>query len=289
MVGVILYPTMQARFWLLTHFLIDEDDLAALDGRMRAHSRGGIYQVEVANDGFPHVQGYLEFDRTRRLAYLRAHISNTGHWEQRQGSREEAVAYCSKDDTRVAGPFEYGHLDICQGRRSDLANAIAALELGGIPAVLEEFPREWVKFNRGLTSLMVNRMEPRLALPLDKPEVWLLHGGTGTGKTRRAYELAAPGTSYPKDPNNKWWDGYCGQETVIIDDYTNCSMTGLTTDYMLRILDMYPMMLEVKGATCPMARSTRKVVITSNLTLKELWPTAIAAMTRRIDHVIEFV
>lgn len=280
---------MQARFWLLTHFITDEDDLADLDGRMRACARGGIYQLEVAHDGFPHVQAYVEFDRTRRLAYLRTHISDTGHWEERRGSREEAVAYCSKDDTRVGDTVTFGRLDICQGRRSDLADAIAALELGGVQSVLDDHPREWVKYHRGLISLMGCRMEPRRALLLDKPEVWLLHGSTGTGKTRRAYELAEPGTSYPKDPNNKWWDGYCGQETLIIDDYTNSSMLGLTTDYMLRILDIYPMILETKGSTCPMARSTRKVVITSNLQIRELWPTAVEAMTRRIDHVIEFV
>ena len=45
--------------------------------------------------------------------------------------------------------------------------------------------------------------------------VW---GETGTGKTRRAVDDAKSMGSYFIKSNNKWWDGYTDQKTVILDE-----------------------------------------------------------------------
>jgi len=241
--------------------------------------------MECGDNFQPHLQGYFEFDRTRRLAYLKAHIHPTCHFEPRGGTRAQAVAYCTKDDTRVEDPVFYGDLDVTQGSRSDLHECCMVVANEGMGAAIDQFPEVFVKYHRGLRAYAWHQLKPRRAIEEDRPNVTFLWGPTGCGKTRRAYEIGSDSV-YPKDPSNRWWDGYVGQETIVIDDYTNSSQNGLNTDYMLRLLDIYPMILEVKGDTIPISRTTRNIVITSNLNVEALWPSHTDAIRRRIRNEI---
>ncbi len=60
-----------------------------------------IFQSEVGENGTPHLQGYLEFKSKKRpkdfYAVLLGHERT--HWDKARGTREENVAYCSKEDT----------------------------------------------------------------------------------------------------------------------------------------------------------------------------------------------
>lgn len=63
-------------------------------------------------------------------------------------------------------------------------------------------------------------------------------------------------------PNSKggamWWDGYCGQKVVILDDYRPwwCPFS-----FMLRLLDRYPIQVQVKGGFVNFV--PEKIVITT--------------------------
>lgn len=90
-------------------------------------------------------------------------------------------------------------------------------------------------------------------------------GGTGTGKSRLAFEEAGQG-AYPKDPRTKFWCGYNGQESVIIDEFRG----GIDIGHLLRWLDRYPVIVEVKGGA-HVLRAT-KFWITSNLSPDAWYP-----------------
>lgn len=46
----------------------------------------------------------------------------------------------------------------------------------------------------------------------------------------------------------KWWDGYSGQDTVIIDDFRYASIADIGgLSYLLRMLDRYEFKVEIKG------------------------------------------
>lgn len=80
-----------------------------------------------------------------------------------------------------------------------------------------------------------------------KPVVLWFYGATGTGKTRTAVEMAEDsGCRYwiSNDPDLKWFDGYNGQEWAIIDDFRR---QGVKFSWMLRLLDRYPLLVQVKG------------------------------------------
>ena len=62
-----------------------------------------VYQVELAESGTLHLQGYAETVQPVRLAAMKK-ISPKAHWEKRMGTRLQAVLYCVKQESRLSGP-----------------------------------------------------------------------------------------------------------------------------------------------------------------------------------------
>ena len=59
-----------------------------------------------------------------------------------------------------------------------------------------------------------------------------------------------------EDPYTQWWDGYGTHDTVILDDFRGDCMR--LTD-LQRLLDWYPLWVEIKGGSLPML-ATRYVI-----------------------------
>jgi len=95
--------------------------------------------------------------------------------------------------------------------------------------------------------------------------VTVLWGPTGTGKTRRAWELGGV-DAYPKIPNTKFWDGYQGQKAVIIDEFRG----DISISNLLRWFDRYPVLVEIKGSSTVLLADT--IILTSNLDPRAWYP-----------------
>jgi len=89
-------------------------------------------------------------------------------------------------------------------------------------------------------------------------EVFVYVGPTGTGKSHRAWTEGGI-DAYPKDPRTKFWDGYQGQEHVVMDEFRG----AIDISHMLRWLDKYPVIIEVKGSSTVL--KAKKIWITSNI------------------------
>ena len=197
-----------------------------------------------------------------------------------RGTIDQAIAYSSKEDSRdlaaldstgaIFGFTEHGERPSNhQGARSDLA-AVAALVSTGASkrAVAEAFPREFIQFGRGIEHLQAV-LQGRRDGP---PEVFWFWGPTGTGKTRTAYStctIEVDGVAHDpffKMATNKWWDGYEGQRDVIIDDFRRdfCTFAEL-----LRLLDRYPLTVEIKGGT--VSFTSRRIFITTPKNVEDTW------------------
>ena len=70
----------------------------------------------------------------------------------------------------------------------------------------------------------------------------MLWGPSGTGKSR--FVAARWPDAFWKAPESKWWDGYSGHETVVLDDFKDYGMPLVD---LQRLLDWYPLWVEVKG------------------------------------------
>lgn len=244
---------------------------------------------EVGENGTPHLQGYFEFEHGSRLRLSAAQkrIQDLGlmgyHLEIAKGTGEQNITYCSKD-----GDFtEHGVRPRAgQGKRTDLDEVCSAIQNGDtMTDLIDKFPSQVVKFRNGI-EFLIQAKQPRRFF---KTEVWWLWGPTGTGKSRWAWDQDPE--SYMKCASHKWWSGYIGQESVIIDDYRPCK--EMPFNFMLNLMDRYPLSVETKGGMVEFV--AKRIYVTSpyspELTCDHLeWLGAEQKdqFLRRIDHVVQF-
>jgi hypothetical protein len=80
-----------------------------------------------------------------------------------------------------------------------------------------------------------------------------------------------------------WWDGYCGQDAVLIDDFDG----WVPFRTFLQWLDVYPLTLPIKGGF--VVANFSRVFITSNLDPTVWFPGVdYAPLLRRFSEVKHF-
>jgi len=221
-----------------------------------------LFQLERGSGpaGYEHYQGLFH---TTRAVTMRAAKEFLGfpiaHLEQCRSAAAEA--YVTKEETRIGGPWERGVKIIKKkGQRTDLQAVVDAIKGGKrIRDLADSHPVELVKFGRGIERLSaIISDKPRD--PSQTPNIWVITGKTGTGKTRKAWELAQ-GKIYAKPVDNKWWDSYDGESWVLFDDYIGDDSIGSAS--LLSIVDRYPRIIEVKGSSRQL--SAINFIFTSNV------------------------
>lgn len=151
----------QARAWCFTH---NHPPYEAFHLPPLPHERFVAWQQEIGENGNVHIQGYAEFNAPVRLSAL-VNALPGAHWEPRRGTREEAVAYVEKDDTRDpnegSGPFRRGDFAAGgSGKRNDIRDARDAILAGATRrAVLDQFPDIVAKYPRFIDTVMQAKAE----------------------------------------------------------------------------------------------------------------------------------
>lgn len=231
-------------------------------------------QVERASTGQLHVQAAAAFSSPTRMTTLKKWIPGA-HWEP---AREwnSLLKYVTKEDTRVAGPWTIGEAQ-SQGQRSDLSTA-AELILSGstMTTIATTMPETTVRYYKGLLYLKSLTRQERY----QPKKVGLFWGSTGTGKTFTAFEeLEDIYTVF--DTKTPWFDGYSGQDNVLLDE---CGLGMMNYNYLKRLLDGYRMDVPIKGGSVQWTPKT--VILTSNIPLEDWYPQIpkedLEALQRRI-------
>lgn len=270
---------MSFRNWCFTINNATEEDITFDESCMRYL----VFQIERGDQGTEHIQGYVEFSRKCRLRFAKQHIHNNAHLERRRGTREQARDYCKKEETRLRGPFEYGEW-ILDGQRTDLSQLLDGVREGKTDlALFEDQPEGFARHYRAIRNV-------RSLLLSQQAKMWrtvtvtIFYGHTGTGKTRSVFDEHGYDNVFVKDQSmGDWWDGYHGQDILLIDDFYGWIKYGT----LLRILDGHPLHLNVKHSDS-WALWT-KVYITSNHHPSRWYQQGLSpALIRRISICINF-
>lgn len=236
---------------------------------------------EVGESGTAHIQGYVEFPKAVTLASLKKRAGFArAHLEPRRGSQTQAVEYCRKD-----GNFEEVGTLKKQGERTDLAELADRIKEGlTVDELVVENQMAYHQYGRTLTKL-------EDVLLRKKFRTWMTTcdwywGETGAGKSHKAFEGFDPDTHYVLRLNDKgWWDGYTGQETVIINEFRGQIMYS----ELLDLIDRYPKYVPRRGRE-PVPFLAKHIIITSSMKPQDVYHNLresddIAQLMRRVHSV----
>jgi hypothetical protein len=213
-------------------------------------------QLENSESGFLHWQFIVAFKIKASLAACRATFG-PAHAELTRSAA--AAEYCWKLDTRVDGTqFELGLKPFKRNSKIEWESVWELAKSGDFDAIPASVR---VQSYRTLRSIHADYARP-VAMERTCTVYW---GITGSGKSRRAWDEAGL-DAYPKDPRSKFWCGYRDQPNVVLDEFRG----GIDISHLLRWLDRYPVIVEVKGGSAVL--SAQKIWITSNISPRSWYP-----------------
>lgn len=209
-------------------------------------------QQEIGEGGFKHWQFVCHITKKSRCSALQK-LWPSCHAEPTRS--DAALTYCQKEETRVPGTqFTLGVQPINRCSKTDWDRVRKLAETGDVASIPSDIA---LRYYANIKSIGKDHATPQRRPDMEALCFW---GVSNSGKSFDAMELAEAGSSYyMKDPRTKWWDGYRGQEVVVIDEFTG----DIAINHMLRWLDKLPCLVECKGGAIPL--SCKKIIITSNV------------------------
>lgn len=255
--------TSIAKNWAFTLNNFSQEEYDTL---LTVLQENGVYWIaarETGAQGTPHIQGYITLRGRMRFNAVRSLLGPRIHIEVARGTASQNRTYCIKD-----GDFREGGESPKEGRpvrnRDDIAKEFAGMVRrghSGITEFADANPGTWYYSGHNLL-----RNALTLQRPIDRPDIkvtWI-YGPPGVGKSKKAHEELPE--AYIKEPRTKWWNGYYGEETCIIDDF---GPGGIDINHLLRWFDRYKCMVENKGGMQPLLCKT--IIVTSNFHPRDIF------------------
>lgn len=188
-----------------------------------------IFQLERGDNQTPHIQGYAELKQSKKMSLWKEGFFNTNrvHLQQRFGTARQAQAYCSKEDTRVCGPFEKGVISRTQPDKLETVVAMLRADKP-LEEIFDANPRQAILIGDKIRSYYLQQLPHREWAPnlpiLDRRCV-IFYGKSGAGKTQRAHRDANEefnGSIYVwpwPTGGRQWMPEYNGQRGIILDEF----------------------------------------------------------------------
>jgi len=226
-----------------------------------------IWGEEVGEQGTAHLQGYIELTKRCRLSGLKKILPSRAHCEPRRGSQAQAIKYCQKDGKWV----EFGTPTIQAGmslpeKENLIQNQLIELRETIRQGVSEKDIYETYPLMAARYPKFIARTIEWETPPIREDLKIELHvGETGCGKTHYAFKRYPALYNIPiQSGKSLWFNGYNGHKVVLIDDFKG----AFKLDQLLRLLDKYPVQVEVKGA---MVWWTPDLIILTSNFREETW------------------
>lgn len=240
-----------------------------------------VIASEKHADGVGHIHAFMKYKTKIEWKSDKWDIKYDGdvyHGNYQVAKSWKAVeAYCKKDGDFLAS-FE---VDVARAKKRKLNEEIIEKD---VVSLVDQGVIGIMDIKKCMEAKNIYTLTKQKADSSDRVQenLWLC-AQSGEGKSYWAFQ------KYPdayRKAQNKWWDGYTGQETVIMDDLDKLA-SGLS-HYMKIWCDNYPCSGEIKGGTVPLLH--KRVVVTSQYKPEEIWddPKVVEAISRRFK-IINFV
>lgn len=226
-------------------------------------------------DGTPHLHALIS-------SKIKLNIKNPNFFDlgafhgnyQTVKNSDDVRAYIKKADPE---PLEIGVYE--SNKQSELQKRAAMNKLlleGNLPQLVDEGAislYHYAKIKQGREQYSMDKI--KLPAISEERVCYWIYGEPGIGKTY--WVRSRFPNAYPKS-QNKWWDGYDGQDVVILDDF-DCAVLG----HNLKIwADKYSFTAEIKGGSVKPVYT--KFIVTSNYFPEEIFkmdPVLAKAVARR--------
>ncbi len=230
-----------------------------------------IISHEIGDDGTPHLQGYIIFNKIKRLTQVKK-LMPRAHLEIKfkDSTPKQASHYCKKPvlgckcihcikaKDYVSSYLEYGILPV----NTTSHNIWEQAKQSAIEGNFDEIPANMlIRYYHSFKRIHQDNPIQQYNLIIHD-NIWV-YAPTGYGKSYYARKKYPD--FYPKSPN-KWFVGYQNQDTILCDDFapTQCKYLH----YYLKIWsDIYPFLAETKGGG--MLIRPKHIVLTSQYTIQE--------------------
>lgn len=239
---------------------------------------------EISKTKTPHLQCYLEFNGPTRKKRIQALFRSKVHVERRhkKSTPLQASNYCKKgegeDFAHQKNPdfVEYGTLST-PGKRNDIHKLRQAVQSGSSLLTLYNEHDAMYKYHRAAKDHRLQlQMQDKKFTPM---QIICLYGPAGAGKTRASTDQF-PDIFHVPSVNPLWFDGYDGEETILIDDFYG----AMDYSQLLKILDGYRFSVPIKGGF--VWKQWTRVIITSNRHPNTWYPHHdFSALERRFDLI----
>lgn len=183
------------------------------------------------------------------------------HVNPMRGSFCENRAYCSKE-----GKLKEWGMAPKQGCRGDLEETKDEILKGDMTPedICLENPEFYHKYGRTMEKIHSIALRKKYRTWMTKGE-WIT-GPSGSGKSHYAFKRYNPNTHYIKNINEEWWDGYVGQETIIINEFRG----QITFSELLDLVDKWPKTVKWRNReSVPFLG--KKVIITSIMDPRDVY------------------
>ncbi|GAC77836.1 replication protein, partial [uncultured marine virus] len=204
-----------------------------------------------------HWQGYAEFRSPKTIKAAQKTLAiGAAHMEGRRGTRTEAADYCKKDN--IFEEFGERKQDDAPGTRTDLLHMKRAIDEGKSTEELWDLDFGTMsRYGKAMKEYQDLKARKRFRTEMTKG-IWYW-GETGVGKSHKAFSEFSDETHYNLPVGDKgWWDGYEGQETVVINDFRGC----IPYAQMLQLVDKWPHSVSRRGRE-PRQFTSKQVIVTS--------------------------
>lgn len=243
----------QGRYWLLTipheHFTpYLPPGIQWIKGQLE---RGG-------NTDYLHWQFVLSTPQKVSIRFIQQLFGVQMHAELTNSKKAED--YVWKDETCVSPTtrFELGRKKSNRDPKHDWEAIRQSAIQNDLHAIS---PDVYVRYFSSLERIASRHFRPAIL----ERESYVFWGPTATGKSHTAWAITNM-CAYPKNPLDKWWDSYQGQEDVVIDEFRG----GIPFPLLLRWTDKFPQLVQTKGSNAMLR--VKRMFFTSNVHPREWYP-----------------